>query len=293
MDPATGAKYATVLYPIENAEKINKGEMDKAELGVRAVDEKTLEITLESPTAYFLELLTHQTGLPVHPASVEEHGADFLQPANMVTNGAYTLTSFTPNDRIVMEKSETFHDADSVAIDRIEWIPFEERATCVRRFEAGEVLACSDFPAEQAKSLQERLGDQVRLAPYLGTYYYALNSQKPPLDDVNVRQAIAMAIDREFLADQIYSGTMIPAYSLVPPGIANYVESPPQFEWAEESMLDREDRAAELLADAGITPETPITLELSYNTGEDHKNTATAVAEMLRPLGINVTFNCA
>jgi oligopeptide transport system substrate-binding protein len=291
MDPATGAKYANVLYPIKNAETINKGGMDKAELGVRAVDDKTLEITLESPTAYFLELLTHQTGLPVHPASVEEHGPDFVQPQNMVTNGAYTLVSFTPNDRIVMEKSDTFHGADEVTIDRIEWIPFEERATCVRRFEAGEVHTCSDFPAEQANSLKERLGDQVRIAPYLGTYYYALNSAKPPLDNVAVRQAISMAIDREFLANDIYSGTMIPAYSLVPPGIANYVENPPQFDWAEESMLDREDRAAQMLAEAGITPESPITLELSYNTGEDHKNTATAVAEMLRPLGINVTFN--
>lgn len=291
MDPATGAKYANVLYPIKNAEAINKGEMEPGELGVSAVDDRTLEITLESPTAYFLELLTHQTGLPVHPASVEEHGPDFVQPENMVTNGAYTLVSFTPNDRIVMEKSETFHDASSVSVDRIEFIPFEERATCVRRFEAGEVHSCSDFPAEQAKSLQERLGDQVRIAPYLGVYYYALNSEREPLDNVAVRQAISMAIDREFLADEIYAGTMIPAYSWVPPGIANYVETPPQTDYAEASMLDREDRAAQLLAEAGITPETPITLELSYNTGEDHKNTATAVAEMLRPLGINVTFN--
>jgi oligopeptide transport system substrate-binding protein len=291
MDPATGAKYANVLYPIKNAEAINQGKMDKAELGVAATGERTVAITLEAPTPYFLELLAHQTGLPVHPASVEKLGADFVKPENMVTNGAYTLVSFQPNDKIVLRKSPTFHDAANVQIETVEYVPFEERATCVRRFEAGEVHSCSDLPAEQAKSLKERLGDQVRIVPYLGVYYYALNTEHKPLDDIRVRQAIAMALDRDFLADEIYAGTMIPAYSWVPPGISNYVENAPAFEWANESMLDREDKAAELLKEAGITPETPVTLELNYNTGEDHKNTATAVAEMLRPLGINVTFN--
>ncbi|MEM9223415.1 MAG: peptide ABC transporter substrate-binding protein [Pseudomonadota bacterium] len=291
MNPETGAKYANILYPMLNAEPINKGERPVEDLGVRAVDDKTLEIKLEQPTAYFLELLTHQTGLPVNPASVEEHGADFLAPGNFVANGPYELVSFTPNDKLVMKKNEDFHSADEVSIDEVVNYPIEERSTCVRRFEAGEVHSCNELPREQLASLKDRLGDQVHVHPYLGTYYYGVNSAREPFDDVRVRQALSMAIDREFLADEIFSGSMIPAYSLVPPGIENYVEDQPKLEYADESILDREDKAIELLKEAGFGPDNPIELEISYNTAEDHRNAATAIAEMWRPLGVNVTFN--
>jgi oligopeptide transport system substrate-binding protein len=290
MNPETGAKYANILYPIKGAEAINKGE--GGELGVKAVDDHTLEITLEQPAPYFLQLLTHQTGLPVHPASVEQFGADFVQPENMVSNGAYKLVSFTPNDKIVLEKNENFHDAANVAIDRVEFTPFEDRANCARRFEAGEVLSCSDIAAEMIDDLRSRLGDQVHVAPYLGVYYYALNSAKEKLADPNVRQALSMVIDREFLADEVWGGVMLPAYSWVPPGIGNYLDdAQPQLDYAETPMLDREDKAAELLAAAGYGPDKPLELEISYNAGENHKNTATAIASMWEPLGVKVTFN--
>jgi len=291
MTPETGAKYASILYPIKNAEAINNGEMEPGELGVRAVDDHTLEITLAQPTPFFLELLTHQTGLPLHPASVQQHGTDFVLPENIVTNGAYKLVSFQPNDKIVMEKNESFHDAANVQIDRVEYLPIEDRSACVRRFEAGEVLSCEDLPTEQIKSLKERLGDQVHIVPYLGTYYYALNMKREPLDDVNVRQALAMVIDREFLGEEIWAGAMLPAFSLVPPGIGNYEGGGAEAEWAGMSLLDREDKAIELMTAAGYGPDNPVTLEISYNNSENHKNTATAIAEMWKPLGVNVEFN--
>lgn len=289
MDPATGAKYANILYPIKGAEAINKGE--GGELGVRAVDDHTLEITLEQPTPYFLELLTHQTALPVHPASVEAHGSDFVQPGNMVSNGAYTLTSFTPNDKIVLQRNPEFHDAANVAIETVEYTPFEDRANCARRFEAGEVHSCSDIAAEQIGDLRARLGDQVHVAPYLGVYYYGINSAREPFDDVRVRQALSMVIDREFLADEIFSGTMVPAYSWVPPGIGNYLEDAPAFDYADMPMLDREDAALALMEEAGFGPGNPIEIEISYNTSENHKNAATAIASMWEPLGVSVTYN--
>lgn len=291
MDPATGAKYANILYAIENAEAINKGDAEAGELGVRDLDDHTLEVTLESPTPYFIELLTHQTGLPVHAPSVQEHGTDFVRPGNMVTNGAYTLESFVPNDKIVLQKSPTFHDAANVSIETVEYIPFEDRANCARRFEAGEVHSCADLAAEQIGDLKARLGDQVRIAPYLGTYYYGLNSTKPPLDDVRVRQALSMVIDREFLAEEIWSGTMLPGNSLVPPGISNYVDDQPLFDYAEMPLLDREDAAIALMEEAGYGPDNPVTIEISYNTSENHRNTATAIASMWAPLGVDVTYN--
>lgn len=291
MNPETGAKYANILYPIKNAEAINKGEKDVSELGVKAVDDHTLEITLESPTPYFLELLTHQTGLPVNPKAVKEYGSDFVQPENMVTNGAYTLKSFTPNDKIVMEKSDTFHDADSVKIDTIEFIPFEDRAACVRRFEAGEIDSCSDLPGEQIPDLKKRLGDKVHVAPYLGVYYYSVNTTREPFGDAKVRQAMSMVIDRQFLAEEIWGGTMVPAFSWVPPGIGNYLDDAPRFEYADMSLLDREDKAIELMKEAGYGPDKPLTVEIAYNASENHKNTATAIADMWKPLGINVEYN--
>ncbi|WP_029032676.1 peptide ABC transporter substrate-binding protein [Salinarimonas rosea] len=288
-DPATAAGYANILHPIKNAEAINSGEMPKEELGARAIDERTLEITLANPTPYFIELLTHQTGLPLNQASVEEHGDAFTRPGNLVSNGAFMLDSFTPNDRIVMRKNPNFHDAENVQIDVVNFIPFEERATCVRRFEAGEVQSCSDLPSEQITELRERLGDQVRIAPYLGTYYLPVKVTKEKFADPRVREAMSMAIDRVFLADEIWQGTMVPAYSLVPPGINNYVEDAPTLEYADVDILDREDRAIALLEEAGVAA-GELTVDLRYNTSENNKNTMTAVGEMLRNIGIESTL---
>ncbi|MEZ5862177.1 MAG: peptide ABC transporter substrate-binding protein, partial [Geminicoccaceae bacterium] len=219
MNPATAAGYASVLFPTLNAEAVTKGEAQAEDLGVAAPDPATLVITLNAPTPYFLQLLTHQTGLPLHAASVEQFGDAFTKPGNLVSNGAFTLESFVPNDKIVMRRNPQFHDADQVQIDEVQWIPFEDRSACLRRFEAGEVHTCSDVPAEQMKYMQEHLPGALRIAPYLGTYYLPVKVTKPEFADPRVRQAISMLIDRDFIADEVWQGTMIPAYSLVPPGI--------------------------------------------------------------------------
>lgn len=287
-DPATAAGYANIHWPIVNAEAISKGEMPKEELGARAVDDRTLEITLNNPTPYFLELLTHQTGFPLHQASVEQLGDEFTKPGNFVTNGAYMLESFTPNDRIVMQKNPEFHDAENVQIDTINYIPFEDRATCLRRFEAGEVQSCSDIPAEQMDYMREKLGDQVHIAPYLGVYYLPVKVKKEKLSDPRVRHAISMVIDRDFLAEEIWQETMLPGYSFVPPGIANYDE-PVYLEYKDVDILDREDQAKALLEEAGVEP-GELSVELRHNTGENHKNTMTALADMLKNIGIESTI---
>lgn len=293
MNPATGAKYANILYPIKNAEAVNKGEMEPAEMGVEAVDERTLQITLENPTPFFLELLTHQTGLPVHPPSVEEHGADFVRPENMVTNGAYTLQEFTPNQQIVAVKNPEFHAADEVSIEEVHFIPTEDRSAALRRFQAGELLSNNDIPEEQTEFMRDELGEeQFRIAPYLGTYYYTIKTDKEPFSNVDVRRALSMAIDREFLADEI-APTFVAAESFVPEGIANYgdPESAPKFSFNDMSMLDREDEAKRLLEEAGFGPDNPLEVEISFNTSENHQRIATAIADMWQPLGVEVTLS--
>ncbi|MEO9339917.1 peptide ABC transporter substrate-binding protein [Mesorhizobium sp. SB112] len=287
-DANTAAPYANMLYPMVNAEAINKGEKKAEELGVKAIDDHTLEITLNAPTPYFLELLTHQTGYPIHKKSVEEFGDQFTRPGNMVTNGAYMLEGFTPNDKITMRKNPNFHDAANVKIDVVNYIPFEDRANCLRRFEAGEVQSCSDLPYEQLSYMKDKLGDQVRIAPYLGTYYLPVKVKKEKLADPRVRQAISMAIDRDFLANEIWHGGMLPGYSIVPPGIGNY-DNPVFLPYKDEDILDREDEAKKLLEEAGVKPGT-LSVELRYNTSENHKNTMTAIADMLKNVGIGASL---
>lgn len=287
-DPKTAATYANIQFVIKNAEAVNKGDMPPEKLGVKAVDDKTLEITLENPTPYFLELLTHQTALPLHQASVEKLGSDYVKPGNLVTNGAYMLESFTPNDKIVMKKNPHFHDADKVQIDVVNYIPFEDRSACLRRFEAKEVQSCSDIPAEQIDYMKKNLGDQVHVSPYLGTYYLPIKVTKDKLSDPRIRKAISLVIDRQFLADEIWRGTMLPGFSMVPPGIGNYFD-PVFLESKDEDMLDREDEAKKLLDEAGVK-DGELTVDLRYNTSENHKNTMTAVADMLKNIGIKSTL---
>ncbi len=290
MNPETGAKYANILYPIKNAEKINKGEIkDLAQLGAQAPDDRTLIITLEKPTPYFLELLAHQTGLPVHPASVEKHGKDYVRPENIVTNGAYVLKEFVPNSHIRLDKNPNFHDAANVKIDRVMFYPTKDQAAAVRRFQAGELHSNDDIPADQIKFLKQTFGDQVRLAPYLGIYYLAVNTSKAPFNDVRVRTALSMVIDREFLAEQIWGNTMVPGYSFVPPGIGNYGE-PAYASYRTASVIDREDKAKALLKEAGFGPGKPLKVEIRYNMTDNNKNTVVAVADQWKQIGIETTF---
>lgn len=289
MTPETGAKYANVLYPIKNAEAVNKGDAKPEELGVKAVDDHTLEIALESPTPYFIDLLGHQTGLPVHPGSVEKHGTDFVKAENIVTNGAFTLAEFVPNAHVKSVKNPNFHDADNVKIDTIFYYPTEDRGAALRRFQAGELHLSHDAPTEQVKFMREELGDQFRVAPYLGTYYYALNHEDEALKNPDVRQALSMSVDREFLADEIWGSTMVAGYSFVPPGIGNYGE-PAFADFKDMSMIDREDKARELLETAGFNESNPLKLTINYNTSENHKNTAVAIADMWKPLGVEISM---
>jgi oligopeptide transport system substrate-binding protein len=291
LNPETGAKYANILYPLKNAEKINKGQDPKLEdLGVKAIDERTLEITLERPTPYFLELLTHQTCLPVHPASVAKYGKDFVKPEYWVSNGAYVLNEFVPNSHIKLTKNPNFHDAANVKIDTVIYYPTPDLAAAARRFQAGELHFTTDIPADQVKYLKEKLGDQVSIARYLGIFYLAVNTTKAPFNDARLRTALSLAIDREFIAEQIWSGTMLPAYSFVPPGIGNYRE-PAYLDFKTMSPIDREAKATALLKETGFGPSgKPLKIEIRYNMTDNNKNTAVAIADEWKQFGIETTF---
>lgn len=288
--PGTGAKYATILYPIRGARALHKAEPGAAPeaLGVRALDPRTLELTLERPTAYFLELLAHTTALPLHQASLERHGRDWVRPGNTVSNGAYTLRDSVPNTGIRLARNPHFHARPTVQIEEVVYHPVPDNAAGVRRYRAGELHSLSDLPTDQVPALRERFGDQVVLAPALGVWCLVFNTRKAPFSDARVRQALSLALDRETLAERIWNDTMLPAYSLVPPGIAGY--EPALLEEADLGPFEREDRARALLAAAGYGPEKPLRVELRYNNGGNNRAAMVAVAAQWRALGVETTF---
>ncbi|WP_375463779.1 peptide ABC transporter substrate-binding protein [uncultured Methylobacterium sp.] len=287
--PATAAKYAEVLFPIRNAAAVNRGEAAVDSLGVSAPDARTVVIRLDAPTPYVLELLTHQTALPVHPPSVERHGDGFTRPGNLVSNGPYRLIESVPNDRIVLARNPYFHAAADVAIPRVAFVPTPDLSGAVRRYAAGELDSLADLPGDQMASLRGRFGDQVVLGPSLGVDALAVNTRKAPFDDGRVRRALSLALDREYLSEALWGATMSPAYSLCPPGLDN-ARTPPETAGRETLPIDNEDLARDLLAAAGFGPGRPLRVEYRFNTSDNNRNTAVALAEMWRGLGIETRF---
>ena len=289
LDPATGAPYANLFFVIRNGEAVNRGRAAPEALGVRALGPHRLEIALERPTPYFLGLLAHQTAVPLDPASLAKYGRDFDRPGKLVSNGAYALAGYVPNDRLTLARNPKFHDAEHVAIAREEILPLEDRAAALLQFQAGEIDSYADAPSDQIAFLRARFPGELFLNASLGTYYYAFNTKKPPFDDARVRRALSMTIDREFLADTIWGGSMLPAYALTPPGIAGVNPVAPDF--AALAPIDAEAQARRLLAEAGFGPGgRTLDVEIRYNSSENHQATAVAVADMWRPLNVVTSF---
>ena len=288
LNPETAAEYAAMLYPIKGAKEVHESKAPPDTLGVKAIDDKTLEVTLNAPTPYFLEMLTHQAAYPVNKKNIDQFAADFIKPGNLVSNGAYTLAEFVPNDHIKLAKNPKFFDAANAQIDVVNYIPTEDRSAALKRYEAGELDSNDDLPTEQLDEIRAKFGDQVRIAPYLGTYYYTFKTDKKPWDDAKLRRAISMAIDRDFLAEKVWKNSMFPAYSFVPPGIAGY--EPSVADYGDMTQIEREDEAKKVLTELGYGPDKPLKIELRFNTSENHQNTAVAVQDQLKPLGIEVSL---
>ena len=217
-----------------------------------------------------------------------KHGSNFVKPENWVSNGPYVLKEFVPGSHIKVSKNPNFRDAANVKIDNVMFYPTKDTAAAIRRFEAGELHSNDDIPADQVKALTAKFGDQIKLAPYLGTYYLAVNTTKAPFNDVRVRQALSMAIDREFLAEQIWGNTMVPGYSFVPPGITSYGE-PSYADYKETPPEEREEQAKALLAEAGFGPDKPLKVEIRFNMTDNNRATVVAVSEQWKKLGIVTT----
>lgn len=292
LDPATASKYAAILYPLAGAEDYNIGRIDNPDaVGVRVLAERGLEITLRAPTPYFLQQLAHHTAYPVSRAAVERHGEDWVKPGRLLGNGAYRLTEWQPQAHVRLDKNPYFHAAGEVRIDTVYYYPTEDRAAAVRRYRAGELDLQYDLPDDQIPWLRENLPGELHIAPYLGLYYYSINTKRAPFSDVRVRRALALALRREALVEKITGAGEVAAYSLVPPGVGGYRPAHADFkDWDADKRLQE---ARNLMREAGFGPDSPLQFTLSYNTSENHKKIAVAVAAMWKQLGVEVELENA
>lgn len=288
-DPKTASEYAYLQYPIKNSSKIAAGEItDFSQLGVKAVDDKTLEITLEAATPYFLDALAHYTAFPIRKDIIEKFGDQWTQPANIVGNGPYKIVEWVPGSYLRGVKSDTYYGKADLKIDEIRWDNTEDLTAALNRYRAGELDILTDFPADQYKFLQDNYPGQAHVAPFLGIYYYVLNQSKPPLDNINIRKALSISVLRDVIGPDVLGTGELPAYGWVPPGTGNYEGTPYAPDWAEMPYDQRVEEAKKLMAEAGYGPDKPLKLQLRYNTNENHKRIAVAITDMWKQIGVEV-----
>jgi len=288
-DPKTASEYAYLQYPIKNSSKIAAGEItDFSQLGVKAVDDKTLEITLEAATPFFLDALAHYTAFPIRKDIIEKFGDQWTQPENIVGNGPYKIVEWVPGSYLRGVKSDTYYGKDSLKIDEIRWDNTEDLTAALNRYRAGELDILTDFPADQYKFLQDNYPGQARVAPFLGIYYYVLNQEKPPLDNINIRKALSISVLRDVIGPDVLGTGELPAYGWVPPGTGNYEGTPYAPDWAEMPYDQRVEEAKKLMAEAGYGPDKPLKLQLRYNTNENHQRIAVAISDMWKQIGVEV-----
>ena len=290
VDPATAAAYVDLLSGIENAAAISAGDVPVSMLGVEAPDDRTVVIRLAQRAPYFIKLLAHPSTFPIHPPSVAEHGDAFARPGRMVSNGAYKLDAWVPGSLIALQRNEHYWNNAATAIDAVNYHIVVQDTAELNRYRAGELHITSTVPAGAFAQVQAQFGDELHVAPTLNLYYYGFNLTKPPFkDNVALREALSMAIDREQLAEKVVGRGEPPAYSWVPPGINNY--EPPLLSFAPLSKKDREQLARRRYKEAGYSAANPLRVEIRYNTNATHRKVAVAIQSMwLDVLGVETVL---
>jgi len=222
LDPAIASTYSYFLYLVKNAIAINGGKLPGTALGARALDARTFEIQLVHPAPYLLEMLTHTATMPLPRHLVEAKGREWARPGTYVGNGPFVLKSWIPNEYILTQKNPRFYDAANVTLERVYYYPTPDYGAALQRFRAGELDFQDRFPDQQFAWVKKNLPQTINPVPQLITDIIAFNHKKKPFDDIRVREAINLALNREAITGRIMRAGHLPAYAVVPPGIVNY-----------------------------------------------------------------------
>ncbi|HHQ6600395.1 ABC transporter substrate-binding protein [Serratia fonticola] len=291
-DPKTGSPYASYLQyaRIENIDAILAGKKPPESLGVSAIDDKTLKVTLSEPVPYFVSMLSHTSMKPVKQAVVEKFGDKWTLPQNYVGNGAYRLSEWVVNERIVLERNPSYWNNSKTVIEQATFLPLSSEVSDINRYRSGEIdITNSAIPPNLYAKMKREIPEQLHVNPYLCTFYYEINNQRAPFTDERVRAAVKLTLDRDIIANKIMGQGQIPAYSFTPTFTEGGNFSQP--EWAGWTQEKRNEEAKKLLAQAGFTAEKPLKFTLLYNTSDQNKQQAIAAASMWKKnLGAQVTL---
>lgn len=277
--PDTASFYANLVDAIVNAPEIVSGELAPELLGVEALDDLTLLVRVTRPTPYLLSLFSHPSTFPLNPRSIEEHGNAFARPGKLMSNGPFVLDARVPGSIIALKRNERYWNNQETALDGVNYHIVVQDTAELNRYRAGELHVTSTVPPDNFADVKEQFGNELHIAPYLGLYYYGFNLTKPPFkDNLALRKALSMAIDRELLAENIMGRGETPAYSWVPPGVNNY--EPTVFGFSSLTRDERNRVARRLYKEAGYSDEEPLRFEVRYNTSDTHKKIAVALQAM-------------
>jgi oligopeptide transport system substrate-binding protein len=284
--PATASPYAYMVEILKNGAAVNGRKATPQTIGARALDARTLQLTLEHPAPYLPQLLTHQSFYPVPAHVVRRYGESWVAPGHYVSNGAYRLVSWRLGDKITVEKNPQFFDAAHVCVDRIDYYPASDYVAAERRVARGELDVATSFQSNRLQHIRQTLPGYARMHPWLFTAYLTFNGRDPgPLRDVRVRRALSEAVDRDFITARLLRAGQTPAYSFVPPGTAG-AQAGPRTVWAGKPFAQRKADARALLAQAGYGPTHPLRLELKTATATDSMLLTQAVQADWRAIGV-------
>lgn len=284
-DPTVASQYASMLWLVKNAEKVNSGELPPEQMGVRAVDEKTFEITLEYPAPYLPGLLSHYTTFPVPRQAVETYGDAWIQPQNIVVNGPYKLVYWRTGDQLVAEKNPTGFGAADACFDRVVYFEIENEAAYENKISAGELDINNAFSGPRQSEIEAKFPGWVRTGPGLLTTYWSYNQQRAPFNDVRVRKALSMALDREFMVRNVMTPGFQAAYSFVPPEMSNYDVPRPHVSWENMPRAERLEEARRLLQEAGFGPSSPLRFEFTHRSTGDNPKVAPVAQQNWAEIG--------
>ena len=283
-----GSQYPDMLYYVDNAAEYHQGLItDFAKVGIKAIDDKTLQVKLKNPTPFFLGLLSHYSTWPVHKdtilkfGTIDDRNGLWTRPGNFVGNGAFKLKTWELNNKIVVEKNPYYWDASIVKLNEIHFFPVSNLMTEDRMFRSGQIHLTYDTPSQKCPTYIKS-NPNMRTTPYMGQYFYRINTKNPILKDKKIRKALSLAIDRKTLVEKVTQCGEQPAISMTPPGANGYYP---------KTTLDFDPaKAKQLLIEAGYESGNDITgLEILFNTSENHRKIALAIQQMWKEnLGISV-----
>ncbi|QFT12123.1 ABC transporter substrate-binding protein [Vibrio sp. THAF190c] len=282
VDPKTASPnvWYLKLTKINNIADVAEGKKPLDALGVSAVGKHTLRFELDSKVPYFVAMTGHTSMMPVHEANLENSDKPWSDPKQFVGNGAFLLDEWVVNERVELKKNPNYWDSDDTHLNQVTYIPFENQNASINRYAVGEVDITSDVPTHMAQKLQKEYQQAYTAVPLLCTYYYAFNTTRAPFDDVRVRQAVSYSIMRDVVTNGVTQVGNLPAYTFAHEYTAGFDATQPEYsQWTQKQ---RDEKAQQLLKEAGYDASNPLDFKLLYNTSESNKSIAVAIASMLK-----------